>query len=142
MSFELACNYFVVLVAAGMCLQWQACACSGRHVLAVAGMCLQWQACACSSQNFSFVVKMATPGDQKCLLPTCSKSEQLNTFKLQAVNKLIESAVERHDCEIRDKLQGVLDSHGEQASVELHRSCYSLYTSKDHIKKQRGKPSR
>ena len=27
--------------------------------------------------------------------------------KLQAVNKLIECAVERHDCEIRDKLQAV-----------------------------------
>ena len=47
----------------------------------------------------------------------------------QAVNKLIECAVERHDCEIRDKLQGILDSHGEQASVELHKSCYCLYTS-------------
>ena len=78
---------------------------------------------------------MATPGDQKCLLPICSKSGQLNTFKLQAVNKLIECAVEHRDCEIRDKLQGVLDSHGKQASVELHKSCYCSYTSKDHIKK-------
>ena len=50
---------------------------------------------------------MATPGDQKCLLPTCSKSGQLNTFKQQVVNKLIECAVEHHDCEIRDKLQAV-----------------------------------
>ena len=78
---------------------------------------------------------MATPADQKCLLPTCSKSGQLNTFKLQAVKKLIECAVERHDCEILDKLQGVLDYHGEQASVELHKSCYCSCTSKDHIKK-------
>ena len=61
---------------------------------------LQLFCSACSCRNFSFVVKMATPGDQKCLLPTCSKSGQLNTFKLQAVNKLIECAVERHDCEI------------------------------------------
>ncbi len=48
---------------------------------------------------------MATPADQKCLLPTCSKSGQLNTFKLQAVKKLIECAVEcaveRQDCEIQ-----------------------------------------
>ena len=64
---------------------------------------------------------MATPGDQKSLLPTCSKSGQLNTFKLQAVKKPIECAVGRHDCEIHDKLQHVLDSHGEQASVELHK---------------------
>ena len=81
-GFQLACNYFVVLEAAGMCLQLQACVCSCRHVLAAAGMCLQLQACACSCRNFSFVVKMATPGDLKCLLPTCSKSGQLNTFKL------------------------------------------------------------
>ena len=38
--------------------------------------------------------------DQKCLLPTGSKSGKLNTLKQQAVNKLIECAVERHDCEI------------------------------------------
>ena len=50
------------------------------------------------------------------------------------MNKLVECAVERHDCEIRDKLQDVLDSHGEQASFELHKSCYCSYTSKGHIK--------
>ena len=55
-------------------------------------------------------MKMATPGDEKCLLRTSSKSGQLITFKQQAVNRLIECAVERHDCEIRDKLQSVLDS--------------------------------
>ncbi len=36
---------------------------------------------------------------------------------------------------MRFKLQGVLDYHGEQASVELHKSCYCSYTSKNHIKK-------
>jgi len=84
----------------------------------------------CSSRNFheqSFVVKMAILSDQKCLLPTCTKSGKLNNFKLQAMNKLIECAVGRHDCEISDKLQGVLDSHGELVYVELHI--------KDHIKK-------
>ena len=99
--------------------------CSCRHLLASAAI----------YYTLSFVDKMATPGDQKCLLPTCNKSGQLNTFKLQAVKKLIECAVERHDYEIHDKLQGVLDSHGQQASVELHKNCYCSYTSKDHIKK-------
>jgi len=80
-------------------------------------------------------MKMAIPGDQKCLVPICTKSGQLNTFKLQAVNKLNECAVECHDCEICDKLQGILDSHGELAYVELHKSCYCSYIFKDHIKK-------
>jgi len=43
-------------------------------------------------------------------------------------------AVERQDCEICNKLQGVFDSHGELAYVELHKNCYYSYTSKDDIK--------
>ena len=78
---------------------------------------------------------MAILDDGKCLLPTCSKSGRLSIFKLQAVKKLIECAVERHDLEIRDKMQGILNSQGEQASVQLHKNCYCSYTSKDHIKK-------
>ena len=61
---------------------------------------------------------MATLDDGKCLLPTCSKSGRLSIFKLQAVKKLIECVVERHDLEIRDKM-GILNSQGEQASVQL-----------------------
>ena len=65
--------------------------CSCRNLLASAAI----------YYTLSFVDKMAT---QKCLLPTCNKSGKLNTFKLQAVKKPIECAVERHDYEIRDKL--------------------------------------
>ncbi len=72
--------------------------------------------------------EMATFNEGKCLLPTCSKSGRLTIFKLQAVKKLIECAVERHDLEIRDKMQDIL------ASVQLHKNCYCSYTSKDHIK--------
>ena len=78
--------------------------------------------------------EMATFNEGKCLLPTCSKSGRLTIFKLQAVKKLIECAVERHDLEIRDKMQDILNSQGEQASVQLHKNCYCSYTSKDHIK--------
>ena len=75
-----------------------------------------------------------TLDDGMCLLPTCSKSGQLNTFKLQAVNKLIESATDRHDDATRIRIQAVLDSEGEQATVELHKGCYCSFTSKTHIK--------
>ena len=56
-------------------------------------------------------------------------------FKVQAIKKLIECAIARYDDETRTKVQAVLDSQGEQASVELHKSCYCSFTSKDHIKK-------
>ena len=73
--------------------------------------------------------------DGKCLLSTCSKSGPLQTFKLQAVKKIIESSILRHDDETRNRMQAIFDSQGEQASVELHKNCYCSFTSKDHIKK-------
>lgn len=71
----------------------------------------------------------------RCLLPSCSTSRSLKTFKIQAVKKLIECAVERGDAETCDKLRTILDSQGEQTSIELHKSCYCSYTSKEHVKK-------
>ena len=32
-------------------------------------------------------------------------------------------------------LRAILNTQGEMASVELHKSCYSFYTSKEHVKK-------
>ena len=72
--------------------------------------------------------------DGKCLLSTCSKSGPLQTFKLQAVKKIIESSILRHDDETRNRMQAIFDSQGEQASFELHKNCYCSFTSKDHIK--------
>jgi len=51
------------------------------------------------------------------------------------VKKLIECALECGDHVLHDKLQSILNSLGEQASGELHKNCYCLYTSKDHIMK-------
>ena len=70
----------------------------------------------------------------KCLLSTCSKSGPLNTFKLRAVKKVIECAIERHDDATRSNIQAILDIQGEQASIDLHKNCYCSYTSKDHIR--------
>lgn len=75
------------------------------------------------------------PDVGKCLIPTCSRSGQLKTFKLQGVKRLIECATERHDNETRSRVQAILDSQGEQASVEVHKNCYCSFTSKDNIKK-------
>ena len=50
--------------------------------------------------------------------------------------KLIEYAAERHDETSLTLLQNVLDSQGEEASVNIHQGCYCSYTSKEHI--QRG----
>ena len=46
--------------------------------------------------------------DERCLLPTCNRSGPLNTFKVQAVKKLIECATERHDDETGNKMQAWL----------------------------------
>ena len=73
--------------------------------------------------------------DGKCLLPTCRRSGPLIIFRVKAVRKLIECTTERHDDETHSKLQAILDSQGEQASVQLHKNCYCSFTSKDHIKK-------
>ncbi len=75
--------------------------------------------------------------NDRCLLPSCSStsSGSLKTFKIQAFKKLLECAVERGDDETLDKLQTIFNSHGEQATVVLHKSCYCSYTSKEHVKK-------
>lgn len=67
----------------------------------------------------------------RCLLPSCKSSGSLKTFKIQAVKKLIECAAERGDGETYDNLQTILSSQGEQASVQLHKTCYCSYTSKN-----------
>ena len=77
----------------------------------------------------------AAIGDEKCLLPTCSKSGPLTTFKLPAVKKLIDCATERQDDETRRRMQSILDSKGEQASVELHKNCYCSFTSKNNVQR-------
>ena len=51
--------------------------------------------------------------NDRCLLPSCSSSGSLKTFKVQAVKKLLECAVERGDDETLNKLQTILNSHGE-----------------------------
>ena len=51
------------------------------------------------------------------------------------MKRLIECATERHDNESRSKVQAILDSQGEHASVEVHKNCYCSFTSKDNIKK-------
>ena len=71
----------------------------------------------------------------ECLLPKCKKSGPLQQFKLRGVKKLLDCAVERNDDDIRNKIQTILDSQGEDASVELHKSCYCSFTSKDHVNK-------
>ena len=77
----------------------------------------------------------AAPGPRKCLLSTCNRSGPLQTFKLQAVKKIIECAIERRDNESLAKMQGNLDSQGPEVSVELHKNCYCTFTSKEHIKR-------
>lgn len=68
-------------------------------------------------------------------LATCSRSEQLKTFKLQVVKTLIECAMEQYDDVIGNRFQAILDSQEEKASVELHTNCYCSFTSKDHVNK-------
>ena len=48
---------------------------------------------------------------------------------------MIECAFHRQDDEMRITVQAVLDSQGEQASVEMHKNCYCSYTYKEHIKR-------
>ena len=71
----------------------------------------------------------------KCLLPICSSAGPLQTFRLQAIRKLLECATERNDGETYSTIQGFLDAQGEEASLELHKGCYCSFTSKHYIKK-------
>ena len=76
--------------------------------------------------------------DGKCLLSTCNKSGPLQTFKLQAVKKIIESSILRHDDETRNRMQAIFDSQGEQASVELHKKLLLLIHLQGSYKKTCG----
>ena len=68
----------------------------------------------------------------RCILSHCSSSASLKTFKLQAVKRLIECAVERGDDEIHDKLQTMSNSQGEQINsssllfLYLKRACQEM----------------
>ena len=57
----------------------------------------------------------------KCLFPTCSSSGPLQTFRLQAIRKLLECATEKNDGETYSTIQGILDAQGEEASLELQK---------------------
>ena len=75
----------------------------------------------------------------KYLIASCSESGQLKTFKPQGVKRLIiECATERHDNETHSRVQAILDSQGEHASVEVHKNCYCSFISKDNLWPRRG----
>ena len=65
---------------------------------------------------------------------TLSRSGPLQLFKLQAVKKVIECAIDRQDDYAREKMQATIDPQGDQVSVQL-KNCYCSYTLKYHIKK-------
>ena len=74
--------------------------------------------------------------DNRYIPPTCSQSGPIKTFKDEAIKNVIRCAIERHDSVTRSKMQLVLDSQGEHASVQLHKNCYCSFTSKDHIRRE------
>ena len=59
----------------------------------------------------------------------------LDHSKSSTVKKLIECAIERQDDEAREKIQAILESQGDQVSLQLHKNCYCSYTSKYHNRK-------
>ena len=75
------------------------------------------------------------PDEGRCLLPNCNKNGPLKALKLQAVKKRIQSATERGDNDTLCKLQAILDSQGENASVDVHKNRFCSFTSKDHKKR-------
>lgn len=79
--------------------------------------------------------KMASANAAKCILSTCSVTGPLTTFKKPGLLKAIDCAIQRQDEETRSALQSILDTKGDQASVEVHKSCYCSYTSKTHIER-------
>lgn len=69
-------------------------------------------------------------GKSTCILETvCNTSGPTKTFKANGINKLIKSAEERGDGEVRLKI--IEDSYN--GSINVHQSCYCTYTSKDKI---------
>ncbi|KAH3886195.1 hypothetical protein DPMN_010196 [Dreissena polymorpha] len=74
-----------------------------------------------------------------CILTVCNRTPgRLETKASESVHTLLKSAVERHDCEIRDRVHAILDAEGEKATVTNHHNCHCTYTSKGHIKRYLG----
>ena len=48
---------------------------------------------------------------------------------------MIQRSKERGDDDVHVKLQAILDSQGENSSVECHKTCYCTYTSKQNVAK-------
>ena len=71
--------------------------------------------------------------DQSCSIPSCHESGPVQVFKHQGLNTLIKRSQERNDSDFQAKLQSILDSQGESASICCHKSCYCAYTSKQNV---------
>ena len=69
-----------------------------------------------------------------CMIRLCNVNGSHQTFRVQGINKLIQCSKERGDI-IHIELQTILDSQGELASVECHKTCYCTYTSNNNVTK-------
>ena len=73
--------------------------------------------------------------DTECLIPQCSASGKLETFKMGGVKRLIMSASKRRDDEMQHRLETLCQSQPDKAMVKAHKTCYCTYNSDFHIKR-------
>jgi len=72
---------------------------------------------------------------ETCLLPICREKGPHQTVRVQGIRTMIQRSKERGDDDVHVKLQAILDSQGENSSVECHKTCYCTYTSKQNVAK-------
>ena len=68
-----------------------------------------------------------------CLLPVCKVQGPHQTFRVQGIHTLIQRSRERGDNDIQVKLQSILDSQGDESTLNCHKTCYCVYTSKTNV---------
>ena len=76
-----------------------------------------------------------------CVPPSCHNKGAFQTLKVEGINTMIQCSKERGD-DIHMKLQEILDSSGENATVECHKACYCAYTSRQNLAKYLAKKRR
>ena len=64
-----------------------------------------------------------------CSIPICKGKGQVQKFKYQGVNTLIQRSISRAD-DFHHELRALLLEFGDDVSIHAHKSCYLSYTSK------------
>ena len=72
--------------------------------------------------------------NQTCLLPICKGKGEYKIFKSRGIEILIQRSKTKADG-FHIQLEALLNESGEDVSINVHKSCYSTYISKEKLTK-------